>query len=133
MLKINRSLCALPINPDFAAIIDAELAKADKASPEGCVINFRDPTYSAETGGFHPVEVSINASGVLQYITDFSYFGQLPYVELAKELDFSFELSLFGHMGRDFPLSEGKELFAIFQDNFVSYYQMEVFEVEVSE
>jgi len=155
MLKINREACALAIYPAFADIVDAELEKklvnlglsagagagagedsslkVESAFASGAVINFRDPDYSFESGGFHPVEVYVDGSGVLQYVTDFSFVGKPPFVELAKELDFSFELNLFGHMGVDYPLSEGDELFAIFQQNFVSYYQMEVFKVEVSE
>ena len=139
MLKINQQACALKIISAFADILDAELSKAaiglnpDCAFSSGAVINFRDPDYSFESGGFHPVEVYIDGLGVLQYVTDFSLVGKPPFVELAKELDFSFELNLFGHMGIDFPIAKGEELFEIFQKNFVSYYQMDVFKVEVSE
>lgn len=137
MLKLNRKACALKILPSFAEIVDAELQKAtanaENGYENGVIINFRDPEYSAETGGYHPVEISLDAEGVLQYATDFAYVGTPPFAELAKELDFSFELNLFGHMGTDYPLAEGSELFGIFQQNFVSYYQSGVFQVEVSE
>jgi len=68
----------------------------------------------------------------LQYVTDFAHVGRPPQVELAKELDFDFGNRYFGHVGIDYPLSEGAELFAIFQENFVSYYQSEVFAIELT-
>jgi len=98
----------------------------------GVIFSFKDPTYSFEEGGYHPVEVCINTFGKLQYVTDFAHVGRPPQVELAKELDFDFEHCCFGHMGIDYPLSDGAELFAIFQANFVSYYQSEVFTVKLS-
>jgi len=104
----------------------------DDPFADGAIFSFKDPSYSAEDGGFHPVEVCINALGKLQYVTDFSYVGALPFVELAKELDFDFGQRCFGHCDIYYPLSDGAELFAIFQENFVSYYQSEIFTVEVT-
>jgi len=149
MLVLNREDCGLKIVSGFADLLDFELLKArdqrrlaagtsgsesqDDPFAGGAIFSFKDPTYSAENGGFHPVEVCINALGKLQYVTDFAYVGALPFVELAKELDFNFSQGCFGHMGIDYPLTEGAELFAIFQANFVSYYQSEIFTVEVTD
>jgi len=105
----------------------------DKTASDGYfTLSFRDTSYSAERGGYHPVEILINAAGEIQYITDFSYVGQGGYAELVKELDFDFSLGLFQHMGRDYPIEQGAELFQTFQSNFVDYYKSGVFEVEVS-
>ena len=149
MLVINRQQCSLPLLPEFANILDQVLALAQTPkSPEadsttasaatahetlsGYILNFRDPNYSAEHGGYHPVEVMVLSTGVLAYVTDFAYVGCPPYAELTKELDFDFSYGLFGHLGRDYPVQEGRELFQLFQENFVSYYRTGIFTVSVS-
>lgn len=137
MFSVNRTACPLPLYPQFADILD-EILQQHAASNEneseisGIIINFRDPEYSAESGGFHPVEVMISNQGVIAYVTDFSYIGFPPYAELAKELDFDFTYKLFGQMGRDYPLKEGAELFKLYQRNFVDYFKSGVFEVSIS-
>jgi len=122
---------SLKLSKDLINIIEQQIENK-KASDGYLTLSFRDPTYSAETGGYHPVEILINAEGSVQYITDFSFVGQGGYAELVKELDFDFSLGLFQHMGRDYPLEQGAELFKIFQSNFCSYYESGVYEVEVS-
>ncbi len=69
--------------------------------------NFRDKSYSAENGGFHPVEISLTkeADNTWQYayITDFAFVGN-HYPELAKELDFDFlSGEWFASYLRDYP------------------------------
>jgi len=156
MLVLDREDCTLKIHSDFADLLEFELHQArmrlsneasvsdadvkDKSADVdqddhfagGVIFSFKDPTYSFESGGYHPVEVCINSFGKLQYVTDFAHVGRPPQVELAKELDFDFEVNCFGHVGIDYPLSEGAELFAIFQENFVGYYQADIFAIEVS-
>jgi len=126
----NQYVQSLKLTKGLIQII--EKLTENKMPDDGFItINFRDPTYSAETGGYHPVEISINTAGQVQYITDFSYVGQGGYAELVKELDFDFNLGLFQHMGREYSIEQGAELFQIFQSNFCSYYHSGVFEVEV--
>ncbi len=100
-------------------------------SSQTLTLHFKDPTYSAETGGFHPVEIMILPTGKLNYITDFAYVGIGPYAELEKELDFDFGLKLFGHCGHDYPLESGKEIFQIWQENFVYYHGMGVYQISI--
>ncbi len=104
---------------------------ADKAndSQDGVTFNFRAPTYSAEAGGFHPVEISINSQGVLQYVTDFSFAGIPPYAELGVELDWSFEYGTFRLFKSEFKLVDGQGLFRLYTQNFFAYYEMSVYEV----
>ncbi|MDX7871214.1 DUF2787 family protein [Aeromonas caviae] len=55
--------------------------------------NFRNPGYSTEQGGVHPVEIRLirGLDGWLfDYVTDFSYQGLDQNAELCKELDFNF-------------------------------------------
>ncbi len=99
----------------------------------GCIFNFRDPDYSAEGGGYHPVEIYIDENGRFKYLTDFAYVGDGHYAELVKELDFDLSLGLFQQMGRDYPIAQGKGLFRIWQSNFCAYYQSKVFTVTVEE
>jgi len=97
----------------------------------GCVINFRDPDFSAERGGYHPVEISLNKLGHVQTITNFAYVSNGHHAELAKELDFDLANGLFQHRGRDFPISECAELFETWQGNFCAYYLFKAFNITI--
>ncbi len=98
--------------------------------------NFRNPGYSAEQGGVHPVEIRLirGLDGWLfDYVTDFSYQGVGDYAELGKELDFNFldnEHFLLGW--GPLRLTEAHELFPLWQSNFMAYHQLESFTVTVS-
>ena len=128
----NQIAPSIIINKDLIKILETLIADTAVKTDELITLNFRDPTYTAEHGGYHPVEICINGSGTIKYITDFSFVGQGAYAELVKELDFDFSLNLFQQIGRNYPLEQGAGLFKIFQSNFVSYYKSGVFEVEVN-
>lgn len=55
MKTINTDL-PLPVSPVFAQAL-AELVK--NIDSNAVTINFRDPDYSPQTGGFHPVEIRL--------------------------------------------------------------------------
>jgi len=55
-----------------------------------------------------------------------------PFNELAKEIDFDIDLGLLQHFGREYSLREGRELFSMWQRNFISYYQMAVYQVSIA-
>lgn len=103
----------------------------------GCLINFRDPGYSAEAGGYHSVEMYVDEFGQLLYITDFAFWGLPPYDELVKELDFDFSVGLFTHntvfSSSESHISKGCEMFRLWSSNFVAYYNMGVYQVEIKE
>jgi hypothetical protein len=130
-LPIIADSCPFPLTPALIDLVNAQVLKAQIPLTQGAILNFRDPAYSPETGGYHPVEISIDRKGIILYITDFAFVGRPPFAELAKELDFDFGLQLFGHMGVDFPLHEGKDIFQLWQRNFVSYYNGSVYKIEV--
>ena len=117
--------------------------------PAAITLNFRDPDYSPETGGFHPVEVRLQqmvseapynrtesvseAIYRIAYITDFSYVGTGWDIELAKELDFDWDHQVCEIRGTaPFPLQEAKELFRLFADNFCHYHTLDVFQMEIT-
>jgi len=129
-MHVIRTGYALSLQADFVAIIQEVI---DAHPGEGALcLNFRDPDYGAEHGGFHPVEVAIGADGALLYVTGFAYVGQAPFAELAKELDWDFSQEVFESMGRVFSLAEGDQLFQLWQRNFCAYYRSEVYLVEVT-
>jgi len=124
------SLYPFMLDPGFVQLLNRLLAENDAG--EGIIFNFRDPTYSAETGGFHPVEICIDDKGVLQYVTDFAYFGWPPFVELGIELDWSFESGYFRQFDDMHELVVGQGLFHLWAANFCSYYDMGVYQVSVT-
>lgn len=118
-----------PLDPRLRHIL--QTATTDVQAGNGAIVTFRDPDYSACTGGFHPVEVSLSREGRLCYVTDFAFVGRPPDTEIAKEIDFSFELGLFGHFGIDYPIKRGRELYRIWENNFISYVEMNAYTVSV--
>ena len=131
-MNIQKTGYPLTISNRLISILTQEIERHSEIdSSSGCIINFRDPDYSAESGGYHPVEICLDENGRFQYITDFAYVGDGHYVELAKELDFDFSYGLFQQMGREYPISQGAGLFKIWQANFCDYYQHKVYEVTV--
>src|SRR5450631_4283374 len=124
MTNMNTSTMAWPISEALVEILQ-EIVK-EKAG--ACIVNFRDPSYSADRGGFHPVEIMIGSNGSIQYITDFSFSGQPPSADLVKEIDFDFGTGTFQHLGREFPLMSGRSLYRTWEKNFVAYHKMGVFQ-----
>ncbi len=130
-MKVNQRSCLLAISDALVKIIEDEIGRAKVDTSIGAVLNFRDPDYSAEEGGYHPVEIAITSDGQMLYITDFSYVGTPPYAELAKELDFDFDIETCQQFDHLFRLKQAGGLFALWQKNFVSYYAMGVYTVTV--
>ena len=121
-----------PISKALINLLQHEISTAGMNGNCGAVVTFRDPEYDCHSGGYHPVEIAVNAQGFIQYITDFALYGIPPHVELAKEIDFDFYFKRFQHMSREFPIQCGKEHFKLWEQNFISYYQNNVYSVEVS-
>lgn len=103
---------------------------------DSLVINFRDPTYSPESGGYHPVEIMLKKSTEnswdLAYVTDFCFVGQGDFTELAKCMDFDLEQDVYQDLYTCTNLSAGIEVFGLWQRNFVQYLLMDVYDTEIS-
>lgn len=118
-------------------LINTELAEITKPVNEtnAITLNFRDPNYSAEAGGYHPVEIRLeNKSGLWQiaYITDFSFQGS-PFPELIKEIDICFiTKQVFSLFCGWLQNKSAKELLSLFIDNFIEYYSMDCYQVSIS-
>jgi len=130
-MKINAESCPFRLDSRLITILENEIVKASVPDNVPVVLNFRDPSYDAETGGFHPVEIRVSAAGSLVYVTDFSFVGAGPYAELCKELDFDFGLRVFQSFGKEWSIEAGAEVFQAWQENFISYYEMGVYQVSV--
>jgi hypothetical protein len=121
---------------EFTSILSTEIEKAKLSDyVTDVILNFRYPSYSAEKGGFRPVEVrSIRRRDQwhLDYVTEFTYLGIGPYAELAKDLDFNFGSQSFTSLMGDIPQRELNGLFQLWCRNFISYYHDGVYEVSVS-
>ena len=129
---------ALPVTPALLALLSqvAERTDLDLGRCTQLTFNFRNPGYSAEQGGVHPVEIRLirGLDGWLfDYVTDFSYQGLGHDAELCKEIDFNFldgEHTMLGW--GPLRLAEARELFDIWQSNFIAYCRLECFSVTVA-
>jgi hypothetical protein len=130
-MQMQTSGYPLAVSKKLVLIIQREFEKSNIDSSAGFILNFRDPDYSAESGGYHPIEIAVDKHSRIQYITEFAYFGSGPFAELDREIDFDFSRRVFQHMGREFPIERGASLFSIWQANFCEYVERQVFEVSI--
>ena len=135
-MDINYKDLALPVSQRFTAALTEELANVS-VSTSAITLNFRDPNYSAETGGFHPVEVRLERRGDafdIIYITDFAYIGIGPFAELVRELDFDFQSGVFQNLHGVFPIETGYDIYQNWGGNFLHYWrELSVFQVSISD
>ena len=126
----------LPMSQAFIAILKnvISLSSQNEVNHHGVTLNFRDPQYTAENGGFHPVEIRLircNDDWYFDYLTDFS-FMEAVWPELEKEMDISWSQGYVWHylMG-DLEYEEGEALFELWQRNFIQYWKMKIYTVSV--
>jgi hypothetical protein len=119
------------VSKQLVAIISQERCIRQPEIESGFIINFQDPDYDFQSGGYHPVEIYVNAQGCIQYITDFSYIGNGQFAQLAKELNFDFAKGIFEQMGTVFPIQQGAGLFRLWQANFCAYHKAQVFQSRI--
>ncbi len=103
MSKLTFTASSLPVSKKLHKLLSEQLT-AHLLSSEALttsrylVFNFRDKSYSADEGGFHPVEMAICQTSTgewsIEYITDFAYMGNY-YPELERNLDFDFRVGQF--------------------------------------
>lgn len=132
-LSFNKA--ALPISNVLLKRLEGVLSQHPEVVGDSyIVINFRDKSYSAESGGYHPVEISLSKDAnnryTILYITDFSYCG-LHFPELERDLDFDFGNSAaFTRCGgwTSICSPEIVELYPLWEENFVAYLEMDVYD-----
>ncbi|MBW9971757.1 DUF2787 domain-containing protein, partial [Escherichia coli] len=91
----------LPVSLQLFDMLMAEAGEmpASGRRSHAVTLNFRDPDYSAEQGGYHPVEIRLVRLGdewCLDYATDFGYVGNV-YPELEKIIDISWSQGYVWH------------------------------------
>ncbi|MEL0614848.1 DUF2787 family protein [Marinomonas arenicola] len=134
-LKFNHEGLAVPVSQGMIDLIHqcSNNIIEDSATLDGFTINFKDTSYSASSGGYHPVEIGLfkNAQGIfcLSYITDFAYVG-IQYPELIKDVDFNFDAGqLQGYlMNSCLTNNDTQEFYVLWEGNFLSYVDMECFD-----
>lgn len=132
-MHIHTNTLPWPISSKLTSLLEEEIRNSSITTANGVVIIFRDPKWTPQAGGYHTVEIAVSSDGKIQYVTDFGYFGAEPYIEIGKEIDWEFSPpGFFQHFGQEFPLMEGKELFLIWQSNFLHYFSMGVYTVTVA-
>jgi hypothetical protein len=131
-ITINPQTKITMLPPDFVVIMNNQLRNVSLDASEIVALNFRDPTYSATNGGYHPVEIHVDSKGDVLSITDFAYFGMPPMVELGIELDFSFEQDYFRQFDNMYDLECGRGLLGLYLANIAAYYKSGVYQVEVT-
>ncbi|HGE5420186.1 TPA: DUF2787 family protein [Escherichia coli] len=136
IMVFKQSGLNLPMCQAFIAILKSviSLSSQNEVNYHGVILNFRDPQYTAENGGFHPVEIRLircNDGWYFDYLTDFSFIGTV-WPELEKEMDISWSQGYVWHylMG-DLEYEEGGALFELWQRNFIQYWKMKIYTVSV--
>jgi hypothetical protein len=133
-IRIKHEGLAVPMSPIFTLYIADLLAPYE--NEKAVTINFRDPNYSADDGGYHPVEIRLENEGDgwrFCYITDFVFVGSGYIAELAKDLDFDFQAGIFQNLFGTYPIEQAIEMFQIWENNFVFYTTIsKVFSINVT-
>lgn len=128
-MKIISTNYALPVSKKLVSILEKEILKAGITENGKLNIRFKDSSYTPTTGGYHPVEISINPEGIILYITDFAFVGTSFFGELGIELDFDFEHSIFQQFQSVYPITQAQEIFTIWQRNFCAYYMHDSYDM----
>jgi hypothetical protein len=131
-LEINPQTNITMLDPGFVSVVNDLLKDTSLDASEVVAVNFRDPTYGATNGGYHPVEIHVDSKGEILSITDFAYFGVPPITELGIELEWSFEHDSFRQFGGMYDLVCGRSLLGLYLANFTAYFKSGVYRVEVT-
>ena len=126
-----------PQLPRCAWLLACSVSRQD-ASPQSSASARRIPGRILSGNGVHRFRNHCSTSPeyagwLFDYVTDFSYQGLGQDAELCKELDFNFldgEHTMLGW--GPLRLAEARELFDIWQSNFIAYCRLECFTVSVT-
>ncbi|KMV31198.1 hypothetical protein AB733_06620 [Photobacterium swingsii] len=132
---ITFSSSCLPISKKLHNGLNHVLSKhSEIQGKKSIIVNFRDKSYSAENGGYHPVEIALSQVSddhySILYITDFSYCGN-AYPELERDIDFDIGNSVvFSRYAgwQSIRLPTMTELYELWEGNFLSYMSMDAYD-----
>ncbi|MFN1533569.1 DUF2787 family protein [Vibrio jasicida] len=126
--------CTLSISEQLHNLLTEYINTLTSGSHRVITLNFRDTTYSPESGGFHPVEIGLQKTKTEQwsilYITDFAYAGSLfPELERSVDFDITNNQVFFTYMGWQSIDAYGvNDFYQIWESNFLSYIEMNAFD-----
>lgn len=133
-----------PVSQKLKSLLKSKIETFWKQSPtkrecESLTINFRDTTYSADAGGYHPVEIMLlkeqESQYQIQYLTDFAYMGSV-YPELERNVDFDIAngQTFIAPMGWQSCHDKSiVEFYSLWESNFLAYLQMGAYdEIKIS-
>jgi hypothetical protein len=126
--------CGYPVavSQQLTTLIDQELKAYNDDTWLGFIIYFQNPAYRADSGsGSHLVEIHIDAQQRIKTIRDYAYVGQGPSAGFAKQLDFDFFYHQFWQQNKLYPIKNGSEAFAIWQQRFCTVYSQQIYEVTI--
>lgn len=143
-MKLNfKKPQGLTLPANLFKLLNKEIVKSaiSTTALNAITFNFKDDDYSANTGGYHPVEIRVEKQPTdeagedywqLIYITDFSYQG-IPYPELVKEIDACFvSHRVYSLYGGWLARHDGQKLLKLFIDNFIEYHALNAYSISVS-
>ena len=131
-MQINPQTKITMLDPEFVTVLNSLLINTLPNPSDIVAMNFGDPTYSHERGGYHPVEIHVDSKGDILCITDFAYVGTRPMLDLGIELDWNFEHDSFRQYDSFYDLDCGRSLLGLYTRNFTAYYHSGVYRVEVT-
>lgn len=134
-MNIKTTDLPLAVSDKLTDLIKEALKGKDLTNKTSVILNFRDPDYSAEKGGYHPVEIMLKRKGEdwhIIYITDFCYAGIGPYAELVKDLDFDFGAGVFQTQYGYYRIEEASDIYPVWEHNFCCYLKNDVFKPSIS-
>ncbi|WP_371374873.1 DUF2787 family protein [Thalassotalea aquiviva] len=129
-MKIKRST-ELSLPGTFYQLIEKEIIDVGKPDEDAkrITLNFLDPGYCAQTGGYHPVNVGLVKNmneWRLVSISDYAY--QDSSNDLVKEIEICFTTNKAYSMFTGWLDSgDSQELLSMLINNFVEYYAMGVY------
>lgn len=126
--------CPLSISPRLQTVLIDHINTKATDSSTAITLNFRDTSYSADAGGFHPVEIAMQKDSEqrwsILYITDFAYMGN-AYPELERSVDFDIgnNMAFFTGVGWQAIDAYGvNDFYQIWESNFLSYLELDAFD-----
>ncbi|PBQ28600.1 DUF2787 family protein [Shewanella algae] len=125
---------ALTLPADFYELLKMHAKDYQTQEVRFITLNFADPDYNAERGGFHPVEIGLSRQGdawALSYFTDFAFYGRVM-PELEREIDVHFQAQeVYSTFYGTRPLREVAGLVQLLLKNFLSYVAIDAYVVKV--
>ncbi|PHI30183.1 DUF2787 family protein [Budvicia aquatica] len=123
--------CDLPIFKPFITLLANVIERHPKVF--SITLNYSNADYTAETGGYRPVEIRIERKQdnrwYICYVTEFTYmatpFGQ----ESTYAIDFDFSRGLGYQLGMaPEPIAAYGPLYSLWQRNFCRYHSHDVYQ-----